>query len=115
MLIDILYFSVFVKMILSVFIWTAVTITLVRGEIFEPLKKWTIYITPKVLEEYIATLLYCAQCSGFWVGIVGAVIILPEWIVPLGGIPVAVILHGFCISFTSTILDRQLYGNNRDS
>ena len=97
-------------LIISLIVWTSVTIIWIHGEIFKFIKDSILFITPWILEEYVATLLYCSQCSGFWVGIIGYFIINPEWINNNGGPIITVILHGFVISLTSTILDRIIYG-----
>jgi len=112
--VNLMFADQFIKMIFGVFIWTSVTVVWTRGEIFDFIKQAILHITPWSLEEYVATLLYCAQCSGFWVGIIGGIIIIPEWIHNIGGPVIQTILHGFCISLSSTIVDKVIYGRNKD-
>jgi len=109
------YMVLLIKMLISIIIWTAVTITAVRGEIFTWIKDRVLWIAPKRLEDWIATLMYCSQCAGFWVGTLGAVFIYPEWIplsIPSGIAEeiVRAILNGFTISLSATITDRMIYG-----
>lgn len=96
----------------NILIWTSVTVVFVRGEVFTKPKDFLIRMIPSgEFEELIATLLYCAQCSGFWIGFLGSFIMWPFWISTdfWGIVP---FLNGFCISLTSTIADRIIYGTD---
>lgn len=109
------YGSLLIKMFISTAVWTAVTITMVRGEIFTWMKDRILWIVPKRFEDYAATLMYCSQCSGFWVGTIGSLLIYPEWFsltIPFGVVHEVMvgILNGFTVSLSATMTDRLIYG-----
>lgn len=58
---DFIRFSVFV----------ACTVVLSRGFIFDAMKDALIDRLPLGTDVYLAKLLYCPMCLGFWVGVVG--------------------------------------------
>lgn len=109
------YLDLFISMILSVFIWSAVTITFVNAKVFAPLKYVILKITPRIFEENVAILLHCSQCFGFWVGVVGSFIVYPVWITNIGGPVITTVLHGFCISLSSLLIDRLIYGKETNT
>ena len=79
-------------MILSLLAYVGATLILVRGTIFERLQR-------------TFALFRCAQCTGFWVGVLGGA----TQIVPVGHGPfVDAIFVGATVSFLSTLADALL-------
>ena len=63
-------------MVMDTILYSSLSHLLATGEIFVPVKAAIIRIIParwSRIEEGAATLLYCSQCLGFWVGLAGSV------------------------------------------
>lgn len=89
----------------SILLWTAITITLATGWIFDRPKTWIVNHLDIPYDTYAAKLMYCPQCLGFWVGFIGAVICWPIWLEQYFHCPYLVgIAQGFIISFTSYLV-----------
>jgi len=100
-------------MIVYLMLWVAVTVVFVKGDIFEAFKTVIIRVTPTFfgMDMYMSLLLYCAMCSGFWIGIAGAFVIDPVWI-PSDIFVIRVVLSGFTVALSAAIVDRGIYGES---
>lgn len=99
------------ELAIDLFVWAAVTVSLVKGEALDPIKEKIINWLPNRIDEFVGSLINCSQCAGFWIGILGALLYIPDCL-NSWGTTVGIILHGFCVSLISTIIDRGIYGKN---
>ena len=69
--------SDFLDLIIALVAVSSVTLVWVRGEIFDPFKRFLIDDAGKY-DKFVATLVYCSMCSGFWVGVFSYLFIQPD-------------------------------------
>lgn len=84
--------------------YATLTVLMVRGSIFERLKKFILRYSYGPTELVMAELLYCSQCLGFWVGMGGS-FHLPVRMDVLWHLLFAAMVSTFAI-----LLDRIIYG-----
>lgn len=86
--------------VLITLLWVSITIGFTTAWILDSPKNWIMEKIAPPYDEYVAKLMGCPQCSGFWIGILGAFIKWPYWIgvEPSWIVPVA---QGFIVSFLS--------------
>ena len=99
-------FNDFVTLVIGLLAVSSVTLVWVKGEIFDPFKKYCIG-SVKRFDAFLSTLLYCSMCSGFWVGIFSYVFIQPyilgkPWWMELP-------LWACMVSITSIALDKAIW------
>lgn len=93
--------------LITVLLYATVTVLLIRGEIFEPFKMKILHVVPGFAEEFFASVMYCSQCLGVWIGLVGLLTIEPvSFIHPLA----QCILFPAAVSTIALLLDRVIYG-----
>lgn len=98
-------------------ICASIAVCFARWSILEKPKEFVIRIIPSrypYVERFVGELLYCAQCIGFWIGILLSIYLEPTWINMAG---LDHIVSGAVSSFTATLFDRAVYGkyNGTDS
>ena len=93
--------------VVHILVGSSVAVCIAQWHILESIKNWIINRIPArypKVEESLGTLLYCAQCIGFWVGIILGFGFDLSWV---GLHPVINhILYGFVVSSTATIINR---------
>ena len=97
----------FVIWILSL---SSLTVLLARGGIFYNMKMTIMRLLPARfgIDHKAMELMFCSQCLGFWVGILGA------WLIefPTGSSVIKFILIGALVSTISLTIDRICYGRD---
>jgi len=90
--------------LLNIVMFSAITIVIVNGSIFDDVKTSIIVATPRVAERMVSTFLYCPLCIGFWVGLIGYILNAFQGI-GTGFVIVDAVGCGCIISVVSTIIN----------
>ena len=85
---------------------SCVAVAIARAEVLEPLKSLVIRRLPSGLDHWIALLMSCPMCLGFWIGVVGDFLVEVPWV---GGTISRVILLPFVVSVLSAAIDRATF------
>ena len=96
-------------MIIFILVFSSLSILLAKGEIFDPIKEIILKHIPSFIDEYVATLLTCSMCIGFWIGLIGSFIYDMTWLQLVSGKIQSHLLAGPLISVTSIAIDKFIF------